>query len=65
MWLDIFIRFHYCLISRSEGGGISLNICKVHDIEPIGGMIYKTSKASFLGRVELSSTVHKVRLPWV
>lgn len=56
MWLDIFIHFLYCLISRSEGSGISLNICKVHDIEPISGMISNPSNSSFLEEWKSSST---------
>lgn len=45
--------FLYCLISRSEEGGVSLNVCKMHDIEPIDGMIYTTSNVFFLGKVEV------------
>lgn len=48
-----FYTFPLLLIGRSEGGGIYLNICKVHDIEPIGGVIYETSNVSFLVREEV------------
>ena len=51
-WI-IFIHFVYCLISRSEGGGIFV---KCMTLNPPNGMIPKPSNASFLGRVEVTST---------